>query len=150
MKRSNMNKVSKGTRMTEEEYKNIKQLTDTELKQSVIARISQRSAATVGMIRKSTDFKDYRTIVDEHVAKIYERQEAKAKLQKVETVQMPEAPLDEATETFNEAVVKFVTDTDRVLTSVNNLTQAVLTMTSVLNRIAENTMPQNSKSFFRK
>jgi len=136
--------------MTEEEYKNIKQLTDTELKQSVIARISQRSAATVGMIRKSTDFKDYRTIVDEHVAKIYERQEAKAKLQKVETVQMPEAPLDEATETFNEAVVKFVTDTDRVLTSVNNLTQAVLTMTSVLNRIAENTMPQNSKSFFRK
>ena len=143
--------VSKGTRMTVEEYDNIKLLTGTELSKTLIAKLSKRSPATISMIKESKDWNNYREITNSHVQKIYDRKAQKEALaqSKVAEVLQEETPkVEPVTELKNGVDVPVVNDT--LVTAIHNLTEAVITMSAVMDKMAKSNVAEQSKSFFKR
>ena len=72
--------VSKGTHLTEQDYKTAKALVDAGVSNSDVAKITRRSASTIGYIQRSTSFDNYKELVNiKHQKSLAKKQTDKTK-----------------------------------------------------------------------
>lgn len=116
---------NKGTQVTQEEFELAHMLKERGVATGQIEKILERSSGTIWTLLKAETFKDYKALI----RKAGEKQ--KAKEAKEVVAEVPVQPTE-----------------PRHHTDIVNLTEAVITLTAVMNRLADGNVTTNS--FWRK
>lgn len=93
--------------ITKSEYNKIKTLTNVDgLKVKQVCEITGRSQFTVGKIKLSSDFSDYRRIVQEHYNRSHPKKEEAASVQQAAKFESNEVDLAVAINNLNQSLVE--------------------------------------------
>lgn len=126
--------------MTEEDFKKIKYLQEVGLSKRQMQDITARSSSTIWYICDAKDWSEYQ----EAGRKRSERsQELKEAAKATEVTDVVEA-------VKQETVADVVADYNEVISALNNLTAAVVTLSAVADRIGKESAINHTKSFLRR